>query len=328
MRLNNCWLCDGQMTNTREHVIPKSLGGKKTVDGFICRSCNSATGHNWDAAVAAFESWLFHLTQNLSVNPQRGRSIRGKMAETGLNAFIDPGNKVRLDFNVQKKTQEAAGQVSYQFTCDPSQINSMFDAVNTIYQRNGMNPIGRREFDALITHNEIPHPVVEVPLVLDWPKYSRSLAKTAMAMAFFVGVNPAKCDNAVRYLRDETLPEEGVVTMPATSLDGVLEDWAHYHAVNIFGFPKERKLIGEILYFGKVSGLIVLSNSYEGARIVAGHSINLKTGEYEDVKLDFPDFYLPKYNVMELLESRAARFKSSIVLPMLNELNRIFAGTQ
>lgn len=226
------------------------------------------------------------------------------------------------------RTQDETGEVTYQFTCDPGQIDSMFEAANTLSQRNGMNSISRADFEAQITRDEIPHPVVEVPLVLDIPKYCRSLAKTAMSMAFSVGVRPAQCDKAVRYLRDETLPEEGVVAMPWTALDETVEDWAFCHAVNVFGFPSERWLIGEVLYFGKVAGLIVLSNDYEGPRVVRGHSINLKTGEYVDADFDFPDMYLPKAKVMELLESRAERFKSSIVFPMLKGLKREIGGIQ
>jgi len=328
MRFDTCWLCDGQLTISREHVIPRSMGGKKTVVGFICERCNNETGHKWDVAVTGFESWLFHLNSNLSVNPRRGKSIRGKMADTGQNAFIDPGNRVRLGSNAPTKTQDEAGQVTYHLTYDPGQISGMFDAVNTLRQRNGMNSISRAEFDTQITHDETPHPVVEIPLVLDLPKYCRSMTKTAMAMAFSVGVRPAQCDNAARYLRDETLPEEGVVTMPWTSLDETVEDWAYYHAVNIFGFPGERTLIGEVLYFGKVVAVIVLSNAYEGPRVVRGHSINLKTGEYVDANFDFPDLHLPKSSVIGLLKTRAERFKSSIVLPMLNELERIYAVTR
>lgn len=145
MRLEICWLCDNELTTTREHIIPESMGGKKTVVGFICRDCNSKTGHNWDAAVIDFESWKFQLNPNLRINPRRGKSIRASMAETGLNAFVDSGVQVRLGFNAPIKTQEETGQVTYHFTCDPSRVDAFFDSVNTLLQRKGMNPITREE---------------------------------------------------------------------------------------------------------------------------------------------------------------------------------------
>ena len=328
MRFETCWLCENELTATREHIIPESMGGKKTVVGFICRDCNSKTGYNWDAAVADFESWKFQLNPNLRINPRRGKSIRGNMAETGLNVLVDSGVQVRLGFNAPTKTQEETGQVTYHFTCDPGRVDSLFDSVNTLLQRKGKNPITREEFDCSIRYNSEPNPVVNFTLQLQIHKYYRSLVKTAMAMAFSVGIKPTECGNAVRYLRDETIGEERVVTLPGTSLEGILDDWADYHAVTIFGFPSERKLIGEVLYFGNVAGLVILSNSYEGARIIAGHAINLGTGEYVDADLNVPNLHLPAYSGIELLKSRVGRFKSPMVLQVLSDLGPIGTDTR
>ena len=74
MELSSCWLCGNELTKTREHIIPKSMGGKKMVVGFICVDCNSRTGKDWDAAVHRFRSWPFHLDPNLHVNPQQGKT--------------------------------------------------------------------------------------------------------------------------------------------------------------------------------------------------------------------------------------------------------------
>ena len=157
--------------------------------------------------------------------------------------------------------------------------------------------------------------------------YYRSLVKTAMAMAFSAGISPADCGKAVRYLRDESIGEDGVVTPPGTSLEGTTDDWTSYHAVTIFGLPEDRKLIGEVLYFGSVAGLVILSDSYDGPRIIAGHAISLRTGEYVDADLNLPNLILPEYSVIELLRERAGRFRSPIVLQILNDLNRIIADT-
>ena len=48
----NCVLCETLLTaeaRSREHVIPASLGGRKRTSMSLCRQCNSATGHEWDA---------------------------------------------------------------------------------------------------------------------------------------------------------------------------------------------------------------------------------------------------------------------------------------
>ena len=50
-----CALCDAEITknnDTREHLIPNAIGGRKKVKGFICNSCNNKSGAEWDADLA------------------------------------------------------------------------------------------------------------------------------------------------------------------------------------------------------------------------------------------------------------------------------------
>lgn len=49
--MNICALCDVVITHdndTKEHIIPNSIGGRKKVKGFICNTCNRITGQDWD----------------------------------------------------------------------------------------------------------------------------------------------------------------------------------------------------------------------------------------------------------------------------------------
>ena len=50
-----CALCDMEITeknDTKEHLIPNAIGGRKKIKGFICNSCNKASGDNWDSELA------------------------------------------------------------------------------------------------------------------------------------------------------------------------------------------------------------------------------------------------------------------------------------
>ncbi len=311
------------MTISREHIIPASMGGQKTVIGFICRDCNSRTGHSWDSAVAEFESWQFLLNSKLRINPRKRKPMRVKMADTGLNAIVESGARVKFGFNAPVKEEDEGGRVTYGFTCDPSKVDALFNSVNTFLLRKGKDPLTREEFDSSSEYHVTSNPDVSFSVVLRVPAYSRSLVKTAMAMAFSVGVKPMDCITAVPYLKNEAFGEEGVVMLFPTSLQGVLEDWTDYHAVNIFSFPSERVLLAEVLYFGKLSGLVTLSDSFEGPRVIAGHSINLKTGEIVDTDLNIPDFYLPANRAVELVRSRMELFKSPIVLSACRNLEPI-----
>ena len=47
-----CIVCEGELTEatrSREHLIPAALGGRKTTLKALCRSCNNATGTQWDS---------------------------------------------------------------------------------------------------------------------------------------------------------------------------------------------------------------------------------------------------------------------------------------
>ena len=47
-----CAFCDKPISSSnksREHIIPQSIGGTRTVGSFICRECNSTSGQTWDS---------------------------------------------------------------------------------------------------------------------------------------------------------------------------------------------------------------------------------------------------------------------------------------
>ncbi len=55
MVAGQCTLCSCSLTadnNTEEHIIPNAIGGRKKVQGFICRTCNSESGSEWDNELA------------------------------------------------------------------------------------------------------------------------------------------------------------------------------------------------------------------------------------------------------------------------------------
>ena len=230
---------------------------------------------------------------------------------------------MRLGHNPPVKTQDEAGQEVWQFTADVGEVDTLYDSVNTFLQRRGKTPMTRAEFDADVKHSVILQPEIRFQLKLEIHKYFRSLVKTCMAMAFSVGVRPMDCEKAVLYLRDETMDKQGVVTLPDMSLEGTIDDWSNYHAVTIFGRPSSRLLLGEVLYFGSVAGLVCLSASYSGPKITAGHAINLRTGDYVDADLNLPDLHQPPHSVKELLETRVRRFKSPMLLQAMGDLSEV-----
>ena len=72
-----CGICSELLTeknDSREHVIPSALGGRRRIRGFICGTCNKRTGNEWDAPLVTA---LQHLSILVGVRRDRGfRSAR------------------------------------------------------------------------------------------------------------------------------------------------------------------------------------------------------------------------------------------------------------
>ena len=50
-----CALCETLLddaNSSREHIIPNSIGGRKSIRNFICRQCNNKRGATWDNELA------------------------------------------------------------------------------------------------------------------------------------------------------------------------------------------------------------------------------------------------------------------------------------
>ena len=76
-----CAFCAKHLTESnasKEHVIPNAIGGRKTINNFICVDCNNSTGANWDKELV---SQLRPLCTMLNINRDRG-SNRAFVVET------------------------------------------------------------------------------------------------------------------------------------------------------------------------------------------------------------------------------------------------------
>ena len=101
-----CALCGATLTNSnthREHVFPNAIGGRKTVDNFICSDCNNKTGADWDATLV---EQLRPLCTMLNVNRPRGGN-RPFVVETisGRKLAVNPDGSMTIAQPVFEKRQ-------------------------------------------------------------------------------------------------------------------------------------------------------------------------------------------------------------------------------
>lgn len=66
-----CYLCESQLSDapSEEHLIPNALGGRITSQQLLCEPCNSVTGHQLDAELAAQLATVCNL---LVISRERG----------------------------------------------------------------------------------------------------------------------------------------------------------------------------------------------------------------------------------------------------------------
>ena len=312
-RISTCWLCDRELTESKEHIIPESMGGRRIVTGFICNSCNSTTGHKWDSAVIAWEGWKFKLLPGLQVNPQTKRPLKGRMTEGGQEVAISDD----LDIELAHITKSQTSDTEVTFSCDLSKKEDLFVAVNKFLERNGQVQITQATFESQLQSESKANELIEFVVSMNGPKYYRSIVKTAMSMAFSLGIRPERCEKATQYLRDEGMSEAGRISKPSNSLQGLIEQWMQWHVVTISGSPENSQLLGEVVYFGQVAGVAFLSEQYAGPPLLFSHSVNLATGEYEDTNLLMPKLFLPPQVSEGLAQSKLAKNKSPMALQLL-----------
>ena len=118
----------------------------------------------------------------------------------------------------------------------------------------------------------------------------RSIVKTAVAMAFKIGIDPQVCDFALRYLKDsaatptfaEFYLRDLVVNRPTTHL---------FNSVTVTGDTSKKRLTAYIEYFGVTRVVVQLSQHYTGPGVHETYAFNPVTGRtiHLDVDLHLSD---------------------------------------
>ena len=116
MFIKKCALCNVEISennDSKEHIIPNAIGGKKKVKGFICDLCNIKSGDAWETELAKQLNslcLLFNIKRDRGAVPsQKFRTTGGKhliLNKDGTFDQVTPGYKevvndtgVRIDIS-------------------------------------------------------------------------------------------------------------------------------------------------------------------------------------------------------------------------------------
>lgn len=268
-----CALCNVEITienDTDEHVIPNAIGGRKKIKGFICRSCNSKTGHQWDSELARQFGSLCLL---LGISRAAGRIQPKKFVTTNSEEVVlYPDGSMSFARPHVTRSKERI-----HITNIPKG-----DAQKYIRSLERKYPTGKLDVGEGSTYLS---GLLRDSWSLGGPYIGRSIVKSALALAVEYGVNPMECERARGYLLNHECEacfwyyyaRDLVVNRPYGE---------PFHCVFVKSDPVARQLMGYVELFGFLRMIVCLSDNYLGSEFENGYSVDPLTGKSIELVVD------------------------------------------
>jgi hypothetical protein len=278
-------LCDVPITaanDSKEHIIPNSIGGVLKTKGFICNTCNSSTGEDWDAELAAQLnplSLFFGITRDRGTTPSQDfKTTAGEQLTLHADGKLSPANPRYKEQEVEAGTKITLSARSMK------EARRMLAGVKRKFPQINLEELLANASKV----STYPEGMLGFELSLGGKKAGRSVVKTALALAHSSGIKTDCCNLAREYLRNQEAEacfgyyyeSDLVANRPA----GV-----PFHCVSVSGNPLNGLLLGYVEYFGCQRKVIWLSDTYCGDAVNKSYAINPVNGETLNlsVNLDF-----------------------------------------
>lgn len=278
---SGCAVCGEPITaesDSEEHVIPEAIGGRLKVKGFICRRCNSNTGHTWDAELA---SQLRPLSLMFGVERQRGST-------PGLAITTTAGE----DLVITAEGPLIPAKPSFSKKMVPEGVKIQITARSMKEAKRMLAGVKRKypnvDIDRILAGAQVsrayPKGLVHHRLEFGGQVSGRSIVKSVLAMAKHAGVLISVYQDALNYLRDPVAaPCFGYYQ--ATDLVTDRPPEVPLHCVSVEANPDTGLILGYAEYFGVNRVVVCLGRRYTGARVEACYAIDPRTGVPLDVSV-------------------------------------------
>ena len=311
---NRCWLCerpfDGQ-NGAKEHLIPKAIGGRRSVQGFVCRACNSSTGARWDAELADQLNHLGHLFEI----KRQGKNIPAKKLQTVAGELIEirPGNRTVIGRPFHRVTTDSDTVRIQDSVRTRGEMRKRLEDLRKDYPQIDVDKEMGKVQDAE-TYISVP---VEITTDVTGPSADRSIVKSAVALACEAGLKSSDCGIAIEYLRNEEneYDEDGFWEYYQEDLVMNREVGLPLHCVHVAACPDSGLLLGYVEYYGMVRRVLCLSKAYEGKPVRRTYCVNPVDGQkLSDVEVDLDD------SVFEVVKTQT---RDGLGAGLLNAVNQI-----
>lgn len=258
--LKKCALCDVVITaenDSKEHVIPNAIGGRKKITGFICNPCNNKSGDEWEKDLA---KQLNPLSLFFRIKRERGDAPAEIFNTTGGEQY-----RLKADGSME------APKPYYNEEVHETSVKININARNMKEAKTMLSGVKRKhpsvDLDELLNNAKSESSycpdMLQFNLSFGGQKSGRSIVKSALALAVEAGVSPEECEHAREYLLNENgeacfgyyYENDLVLNRPS----GI-----PLHCVYVQGNSSTGLLLAYIEFFGVQRIISCLSSSYEG----------------------------------------------------------------
>ncbi len=278
-----CVICGVEFSpenQSKEHIIPAALGGRRTVGGLLCRMCNNDTGNTWDAELART---LQELSLILDVQRQRG-SPPSKVVNTvsGSQIRLLPGMRQQLSHpRVTIASDDGSRTVSITVGSE-RELREVLKNINKRYDQN-------IDVERVVAENPLQSHYLtdrmQLNIGLGGLYSNKSMAKSALAMAAYVGISPQDVSLILAYLRGST---DLRCIDPYYARDPVLNriPGMPLNCVYIIGNPSCSRLIAYVEIYGVLKRVVCLSDTYTGRAVEDYYAFDPTDGSPQTIRID------------------------------------------
>lgn len=283
-----CILCGAELAGSNrswEHVVPESLGGKLRTDQVLCRSCNSRTGHDWDAALVRqllpFSLFVFPERHPMGQRSRRLRDDQGNslILKSGLR-----GGSEHPQSSVRKLNDTSELIISA-----PSKKRAVQEIERLVSQ--GKLPAERKveAIESLTREEVLTRIEFEESGSIGGDDTWRSMLKSMVTGGIMSGLTPSDMLPAVEFLRgfDCAVQNLPIRTSPVYRTD-TSELPIRRHCVHVETDTDEQAVWGYLELFGTISSLAQLGTQYTGPPTSWSYCVDPVTGTNltDDVTVD------------------------------------------
>ena len=275
-----CGLCGTALTGenaSREHVIPKAIGGRKCVSNFLCVACNSRTGSEWDDELVR---QLGPLCTMLNIKRAHGRN-RPFVVETvsDRRLTLNPDGSMGIAVPLFE-AQELAGKTTVKMHARTMrELKRMLSGLKKKHPQIDVDEL-MKQAEPVQEYSSEPY---AISLSVGGALAGRSMVKSCLAMVHDAGLTTDHCEEAEHYLLKGEKPCFGFYTK--RNLVRNRPEKTFFHCVHVRGDPEQRQILAYVEYFGCLRFVAWLSKNYEGRAFSHCYAVNPVTGKELDLDI-------------------------------------------